>query len=343
MTLNTPFVRFWLSRRILPAWFIAMSVAQTVIPAPLEGWVGYDAHIYYRGAAAWVAGGDPWSAFNQLGNQYAHFAALPTTVLAMAPFTILPESTFVVLWIVLSTVAAVAIVRRLRLPFWWIAFPPLVNGVVVGNPDIVMLALLLSHRPQIKAVAPFLKIYALVPLIGERRWPAIVWSGGLIVGSIVIAPALWIAYMSQAGEIAVRLGHEAISWSAWGVWPLFIFAGAFVLILAAVDLRAAGWLAVPALWPATEAHYGTMAMPVATPLLGALLAVPVHVVPPLAVAAGCTAELLNRARVRRGAAPLFPAYAQARSPGVEIVGDTLVSPADIKVELSPTTTPGSPT
>jgi hypothetical protein len=44
--------------------------------------------------------------------------------------------------------------------------------------------------------------------------------------------------------------------------------------LALIDRRAAGWLAVPALWPAAEYFYATFALPLRSPWLAALLAVP---------------------------------------------------------------------
>ena len=37
----------------------------------------------------------------------------------------------------------------------------------------------------------------------------------------------------------------------------------------------AGWLAVPALWPATQWYYSSLALPALTPIAAALIAVPV--------------------------------------------------------------------
>ena len=51
-------------------------------------------------------------------------------------------------------------------------------------------------------------------------------------------------------------------------------------LLALRDRRAAGWLAVPALWPASQLHYSTMALPVMSPLLAFFLAIPILRLPP---------------------------------------------------------------
>jgi len=56
-----------------------------------------------------------------------------------------------------------------------------------------------------------------------------------------------------------------------------------LLILAVRDRRAAGWLAVPAAWPSSQFHYSTMALPVMSPLLAVLLAVPVARLAPVAI------------------------------------------------------------
>jgi hypothetical protein len=53
-----------------------------------------------------------------------------------------------------------------------------------------------------------------------------------------------------------------------------------LLVLALRDRPAAGWLTVPAIWPASQLHYSTMALPVMSPLLAVFLAVPLLRLPP---------------------------------------------------------------
>jgi hypothetical protein len=75
----------------LALWFCAWSVLDQIGHL---GNFGGDARLYYEGAAAWLAGRDPWSV--SLGG--VHFAGLPPTVEVFAPFTILPVDVVAVVW-----------------------------------------------------------------------------------------------------------------------------------------------------------------------------------------------------------------------------------------------------
>src|SRR5450830_1845858 len=172
---------------VLALWF-AYWAWQTVAgiftdcPAHLDT-VGIDGRLYYRAAATFVAGGDPWTAASAqtLTNTWPPSSALvhflftgpPPTVLAFVPFVWIPEDAFVVGWLGLSVAAAVYTTRRLHLPLWWILFPPLVSGLVVGNPQIVCLALLLSGSTWLQSLAAPMKAYAVIPMVGERQWRAL--------------------------------------------------------------------------------------------------------------------------------------------------------------------------
>jgi hypothetical protein len=283
-TFRSPFVRRFYSRWFLPSWFLVIS-ASHLQNAAERGWVGVDAHIYYRGSAAWLAGTDPWSASAELMGAAFHYAGLPPTVIAFAPMTLLPESTFVFSWLIIGFLAAVYTVRRLHLSWYWLAFPPMVEGVLTGNPGIVILALLVTANPVANAVAAMLKVYAVLPLIGEARRRSIVAAAIILAATLAMFP-LWVDYISTASVRTVRLMVEADGGYGWaGNSALLLMAAASMLVLARIDRRAAGWLVVPALWPASEFHYSTLALPVIQPILALTLAIPVHGVPALAVTA----------------------------------------------------------
>ena len=72
-----------------------------------------------RGDPVWLAGGDPWNV--QLAGNY--FAAPPPTLLAFAPFTVLPADTAVALVALAVIGGAVATVRLLHLPVVVAAVP----------------------------------------------------------------------------------------------------------------------------------------------------------------------------------------------------------------------------
>jgi hypothetical protein len=122
-----------------------------------SGGLGGDALIYYRAAVMWAAGGNPWDAYIVAtdGIGRLHFYAFPPTVVLLQPFTLLPESWVPLTGIALQGAAAIFVVHRLALPWWWLIFPPIVTGVFAGNPSLIMLALLLMSHPALKAIARF--------------------------------------------------------------------------------------------------------------------------------------------------------------------------------------------
>jgi hypothetical protein len=308
-TVRSPFVARFYTRLFLPVWFGVIALWEIRLAAQ-QGWFGLDARIYYRGAALWLAGGNPADAWANMASSTFpfHYAAWPPMTIVSAPFTLLPEWVFVLGAVTGSGLAALYVVRRLGMPPYWLFFPPVVEGIISGNPSLVLLALLVSGSRLAQAIAPLLKPYAVLPLAGERRWKALGLAAGLIAVSLLAWP-LWATYLGELGAIAARLSVEAgggLSGSDNGV-VLVLGMGALIA-LARTDGRAAGWLVVPALWPATQFHYSTLAMPVMHPILAMGLAVPLPGFPlaTIAVYGGwrvLAARLATETRVLRDSAP----------------------------------------
>lgn len=244
--------------------------------------IGFDARIYLHGGQAWLAGGDPWTAF-ALQHSWSsgaadvpyYFTGPPPTVLAFAPFAWLPDGAFTAGWMALTIGSALYTFRRLHLPYWWVMFPPMAQAVFVGNPHVVCLALLLSGSSVLQALAPAAKAYAVLPMIGERQWRAlgiIAVAGAL---SVIVFWPLWLQYAVDYPQVQAWISN-----ATWGGFSatrdlrLFAIVAAALAALAVIDFRAAGWLAVPALWPAAEYFYATFALPLRSPWLAAALAVP---------------------------------------------------------------------
>lgn len=288
------------ARFLLPIWFSTWSIWYFLVLARSGTW-NFDAHIYYRAAAAWLDGGDPWAvgvALETTGRVY-HFAGLPPTLFLYAPFTVLPEDAFAIALLVASAVAAIYIVRRLALAWWWLLFPPLVIGVGSANPGVILLALLLLGGPVAEAAAAGLKVYAVVPMLAQRRWRGLVLMAYAGTLSLALFPDTWAQYLSQAGDISTRLVVEADGGvGATAFWWLAPPTVAAVLVIAWLDRKAAGWLAVPALWSSAQFHYSVMALPVIRFLPAALFAVPIYGMPAAAVI--LHAWLLLWERSRRG-------------------------------------------
>lgn len=291
----------WAVRIGLPVWFVLIDIGmllQSFVFAPGDI-LGIDARIYRRGAAAWLAGRDPWAelAVVRVGSETypAHYTGLPPTVLVTLPWAVLPEDVVAATWIALAAVAAVWIVRRLGLPWYYLAFPPLVQGVLAANPHVPLLALALIGHPLVAAMAPLHKIYFIVPLIGTRRWRAVVLTLLVFGATVVVAPGLWRSYLERLPMISARILEESLGgYSVWTVAPLVVVVVVALLVIARDDLPTTGWLAVPALWPATQWFYATLALPVITPWMAFLLAADVRGMPGFVVLLVAVLYLLRR-------------------------------------------------
>jgi hypothetical protein len=279
--LSSPWVWSIVRRFGLPFWFVLTSAAEWLAPGPRSP--GFDTALAVGAARTWLAGGNPWSFFlvGTDGNVY-HFAGLPPTLFVYAPLTFLSLDVAALVGVIISLAAALVVISRLHLPMWWFLFPPLNAGIFFGNPHMLLMALLLAGAAWL---APAVKVYALIPMIGEARWRDMALGFAIFAGTVMAAPTLWSDWAASLAATNDRLLVEAQGgWSLTG--PLAIL-GIIPLVVIALrkDARTAGWLAVPAVWPASEPFYSTMALPVMTPLLAIILAIPRHLGPPLAVAA----------------------------------------------------------
>ena len=145
-------------------------------------------------------------------------------------------------------------------------------------------------------------------MIGERQWRAL---GILAVAgalSLIVFWPMWSQYAADYPNIQAWISNATLGgFSATRDWRLFVAVGALLGALALADFRAAGWLAVPALWPAAEYFYASFALPLRSPWLMALLAFPGAEAPfvPWAISAYAVVRLAQ-ALGRRRAAPLAP-------------------------------------
>lgn len=267
----------------LPAWFIAIDAAWIVRPNVL----GVDALHYQRAAAEWLAGGDPWSVV-QNGVPYL---SGPHSLIFYAPTNLLPLTAAVVVWMALGLAAAAFAVTRLGLPIWWIAFPPLAHAIWNGNPQTLVVALLVTGGAAAASLALLLKLYVGVQLLFRPR--ALLIAGLVLIATLPFLP--WREYLEHEREMRT---HLATAWngSAWRVPILvpFVAAGLFVL-----RRHGGEWLAIPALWPAIQFYYVSSVLPLVAgrPVLAALLAIPIPLMAP-AVVLGLASIRVFEARSR---------------------------------------------
>src|SRR4029077_14685731 len=148
----------------------------------------------------WLQGGDPWSVYS--GG--IRFAAPPPFLLAMLPFACVPEPVAVVAMIGLGIVGTAWPWRRLGLPLWCLAFPPFIDGLYNGNPQVLLLPLLVAGLAPIAALV---KIYAVpVPLL-RGEWKAV---AAIVVVLLVTVPILpWGVYLAQFSSISAALVDQS--------------------------------------------------------------------------------------------------------------------------------------
>jgi hypothetical protein len=309
-SLEPGFRRRWLWF-FLPGAFVFLWVMTFLVGFNWQA-VGFDARIYYHGSAAWLAGENPWTTGALLNGRLFSYAGLPPTAILLAPLTILPEEAVVWLWLVLSLAAAIVVVRALRLPIVWIAYPPLLYGVMAANPHVILLALLVAGGTWSGALAAVLKVVAIPPLVGEHRWRALLLAAAAMGASVLLFPGLWSSFLHQAGTVQETInGESGGGFSAWGKPMLFIPTVIALGVLARIDLRASAWLVVPALFPTTQYYYAMFALPV-DPFLAAAMAFPMPWVPPLATI-GYAALRVGLVAWRRSGRARLPLL-QSRSP-----------------------------
>ena len=282
----------WTLDALLATWFAVISAQRLAVLAG-GGALGFDGRLYREATLVWLAGGDPWSvSIGGIG-----FGAPPPSLLAMVPFTLIPEPLALITLLAVGLVGMVLVLRRLGMPLWFLAFPPFVDAAWNANPEVLLLPLLMAGVAG-PAAAGLVKAYALVPVLVLGRWRPLAVAAVVLLLSAPVLP--WGQFLAALPEIADRFrvqssgGMSATSW-----WPLIPVA-ASALVLAGRD-RAA-WLAVPALWPWTQWYYATIAIPAfakRTPpavIAAALLAVPIPGFPVLAAVAVAAGRVVTEGR-----------------------------------------------
>jgi hypothetical protein len=262
--LNSPWIRSLVVRYGLPVWFAAHSFIAIGNSVRDTSLLYFDARLYLLATKAWLAGDDPWSV--QLAGNY--FAAPPPSMLPLAPVALLPIDLGVAVVAGAVIVASIVTVRLLRLPWWWLLFPPLVQSFLSANVQSLLIPLILV---PLGAVAALLKAYAVVPLVILRRWRALAVAAAVV---IVTAPLLpWSTYIAEFGQINARLIEQTDD--ALPTIVLAIAAPFALVALWIVGRERAAWLAVPALWPSQQYYYGSLAMGATSALAAAIVAFPI--------------------------------------------------------------------
>lgn len=248
---------------IVPIWFVTISLIRISTYLPSEP--GYDGMLYRTASVSWMQGLDPWAT----PVEGAAFAAPPPTLLLMVPFALVPEPVARVALLALGVVASMWMIRRLKLPIWWLAFPPLVDGLYIGNPHVFVAPLLVAG---LAPIAAFLKVYALAVPALRVEVRALVVTAVLLLVTIPLLP--WGQFLADWPQITDALRRQAAGTGLSVLatpWLLPVAVAAAVL----VGRERMAWLSVPVFWPYTQWYYASMAIPGVTPLAAMALATPI--------------------------------------------------------------------
>ena len=244
----------------------AIGSAQSLLyPILAPAILGSHAVVYTDAAAAWLAGGDPWS----VGPAMVVFAGPPPMLLPFVPFTFLPSEVTRVAWVVGMGALALWSIRRLGLPAYWIAFPPLFGNIILGHPEILMLALVVVGG-AVSGLAAVIKPYGGLPLLAERRWRAILLAAVVGLATLPLLP--WAQFLDELPRISATLTRQSVGDSVFGNPALMAVS---IIALASLGLRRALWLVTPLLWPAAQPGYKVLSIPVLPPIVAALWALPI--------------------------------------------------------------------
>lgn len=249
---------------LVPAWFVIISLMRLSALAQF-GEPAYDGMLYRAATVRWLEGGDPWL----IPQSGAVYAAPPPTLLAMLPFAVVPEALARPLLLALGLAATIWMIRRLRLPLWWLAFPPLVDVLWNANPHVFVAPLLVAG---LAPLAAFVKLYAgAVPAI-RLDWKALAATAALLLVTLPFLP--WGLFIERWPEVSRALNDQSAGGglSVW-VTPLLLPVAVVAGILLGRERLA--WWSIPVFWPFTQWYYSSIALPVLTPLAAVALSIPV--------------------------------------------------------------------
>jgi hypothetical protein len=206
---------------------------------------------------------------------------------------------------VLVVAATILTIRMLRLPWWWLLFPPVVQGVLSGNVQMLLIPLILGGGGWLAAL---LKVYALLPLALLGKWRQLGLAILIIVVTIPLLP--WGTYLTNLTVINDRLDAQTGYGMTFQQSALLLVPA--LVAFAAIGREKSAWLAVPALWPSQQWYYSSLALPVRSAIVGAVIAVPVAGSGALALFVYALVTVLARRREARREPQ--PARIAARAP-----------------------------
>ncbi|MGH2838331.1 MAG: hypothetical protein ACRDJY_08295 [Thermoleophilaceae bacterium] len=273
---------------LLITWFgllASFNIGATIRSSAL----GWDALIYHGAARALLAGGDPWGPVGT----FSTFAGPPPSLLPYLPTAWLPEGAVVTLWTTVAALSAIYVLQRLRLPAWWLLFPPVTVAILAGSSALPVMALVVRGGALGDGAAVAARVYTALPLVLLGRW-----RGLLVAAAIVFATAPmldWSRFVNDMRQISATLAEQSSGGQSATAVPWLIPIAVMCLFL--LGRRRAAWLLVPALWPYTQGYYAVIALPVLAEAPLVAIALSVNAIPGLVVPGLIAQVVVERLRI----------------------------------------------
>lgn len=223
--------------------FLASSIQLVpfYLTAPFQHlWI--DARLYFAATAAWLNGASPWST----SVDGVPFAAPPPALLLGLPFQPLGETLGIAAWMALEVVAVCWLLRRLRLPAYWLLFGPIAEALLGGSADLWLAAACLAGGGWIAAVT---KPYSIPALIADRRGRAVGAAALIAVATVPVMP--WDQFLASSAVVEYAFAAYTLVVSAYGAPALM---AAVALALLTLNSRESLSLITPGLL-AQQPHY----------------------------------------------------------------------------------------
>ena len=192
------------------------------------------------------------------------------------------------------------LIRHLRLPIWWLAFPPLVDGLFVANPHVFVAPLIVAGAGPLAVLT---KIYAGPVLVLLLRWRALIVSAAIFIATAPFLP--WSEFLDHWGEVNAALASQSQGGLSALATPILLPIA--IAAAALIGRERLAWWIVPVFWPYTQWYYSSLVLPVVTPLAALALATPIQGATTLAIVIAAGEVILEKRRRRsRGIPTLSP-------------------------------------
>lgn len=219
-----------------------------------------DLELYVKAGERWLSGAPvylnvPLAVVPADPTDYP-FLYPPVTLPLFGGLSLLPFPLAAGLWVAVSAVALLAGLRWVGLSWRWslliIAWPPVAQGLFVGNVAIPLFALFAAApwRPALLAVPPIFKVYSAIAalwLLRREHWRAAILGGIVVAGACVatlplVGPQLWLDWIR--GLQAYQVSQELLPNSLYGYGlaryvPLIAFV-AIAILVTVLAMRARG-------------------------------------------------------------------------------------------------------